>query len=75
MLPRIRCRMPNGQPRNARMISSVEAPSVDPAEKPRIVAAAAQIYGSAPSVGPICRNSSFTWGKTGPIVATRYSLD
>ncbi len=49
MLPRIRCRALNGQPRNEGMVSSVEAPSVDPAEQPRIVAAAAQIYESAPS--------------------------
>ncbi len=35
----------NGQPRNTGMISSVEAPT----EQPRIVAAAAQIYESAPS--------------------------
>lgn len=49
MLPHVRCRTPNGQPRNAGMISSVEAPSVDPAEQPRLVAAAAQIFESAPS--------------------------
>ncbi len=49
MLPRILRRAPNIQPRNTCMISSVKAPSADLAELPRIVAAAAQIYESAPS--------------------------
>jgi hypothetical protein len=47
------------------MISSVEAPSVDPAEQSRIVAAAAQIYESAPSAEV----------KKDRFVATRPSLD
>ena len=47
MLPRILRRAPNGQPRNTGMISSVEAPSADPAEQPRIVAAAVRIRESA----------------------------
>ncbi len=40
-------RAPNGQQRNTGMISSGEAPSADPAEQPRIVAAAVRIHESA----------------------------
>ncbi len=47
MLQRIPRRAPKGQPRNTSMISSVEALSADPAEQPRIVAAAVRIYESA----------------------------
>ena len=47
MLPRILRRAPNGQPLNTGMISSVEAPSADPAEQPRIIAAAVRIHESA----------------------------
>ncbi len=50
MLPRILRRAPNGQQHNTgtSMISSVEVPSADPAEQPRIVAAAAlRIHESA----------------------------
>ena len=47
MLPHIPRRAPNGQPRNTGMISSVEAPSADPAEQHRIVAAAVRVRESA----------------------------
>ena len=47
MLPRILRRAPNGQPRSTGMISSVEAPSADPAKQPRIVSAAVRIHESA----------------------------
>jgi hypothetical protein len=47
MLQRIPRRAPNGQARNTGMISSVQAPNADPAEQPRIIAAAVRIHESA----------------------------
>jgi hypothetical protein len=47
MLQRIPRRALNGQPRNTEIISSGEAPSPDPAEKPQVVAAAVRIHESA----------------------------
>ncbi len=47
MLQRIPRRVPSGKPRNTGMISNNEALSADPAEQPRIVAAAVKIRESA----------------------------
>jgi hypothetical protein len=43
-------RTPNGQTRNTSMISNVEVPSADPAEQPRIVAAAVRTHKSASQI-------------------------
>ena len=50
MLQRILRRAPNGQLRNTGMISSVEAPSADPAEQPRIAVAAVLTHKSASQI-------------------------
>ncbi len=47
LIPR---RSPNGQPHNTGMISSVEVPSADPAEQPRIVGAAVLTHESATQI-------------------------
>jgi hypothetical protein len=82
MLPRILRREPNGQQRNAGMISSVEAPSADPAEQLRIFVVAVRIHESAvgnhesaPSVEEEEDRFVTTLRLQGPLLVATPSLD